>query len=426
MRKPNAYTRHAAGLPTALVSPQPMSPRSAALHHGGPGGAFAGLFGGGRRGAIIADAVAVLGALWALLATAYVMHQLWPSGGGSAMDQAYALEPVLISYSYFEKDPVQVANFEFFLAAGTQHPPRHTDMHWAIVVSGENCSPCQGLYGILRNRETADLRDWGIKEAWHDPKFSLILRSDNVGMDLGAHNATLEYFSYLRLLGRYKYFVFLNSSVKGPFYPPWVPPGWHWTHAYLARMGREVHAVGSSLVCLPEADAGGPGPRLESWAFALDQDGLGAALEAGVFVTRTCKLCTDGDQGIVVGGEYRLTQAQFEEGYNVATLMARYAPGTDWRDEANWGCNDNVHPSRAGTYGGISFHPYETVFVKSSWHVADPYTKRYSQWALQHLLGKPGTEGQFNEKLYAISEEAQRPRDLEEAYHPKLKTGAVR
>jgi hypothetical protein len=44
----------------------------------------------------------------------------------------------------------QVANFEFFLAAGTQHPPRHTDMHWAIVVSGENCSPCQGLYGILR------------------------------------------------------------------------------------------------------------------------------------------------------------------------------------------------------------------------------------------------------------------------------------
>jgi hypothetical protein len=38
----------------------------------------------------------------------------------------------------------------------------------------------------------------------------------------------------------------------------------------------------------------------------------------------SCKLCTDGDQGIVVGGEYRLTQAQFEEGYNVATLMARW------------------------------------------------------------------------------------------------------
>ncbi len=32
--------------------------------------------------------------------------------------------------------------------------------------------------------------------------------------------------------------------------------------------------------------AGGPGPRLESWAFALDQDGLAVAMEAGVFFVR--------------------------------------------------------------------------------------------------------------------------------------------
>jgi hypothetical protein len=56
----------------------------------------------------------------------------------------------------------------------------------------------------------------------------------------------------------YRYFILLNSSVKGPFFPSWTPPGWHWAHAYLARMGGDVHAVGSSLVCLPEADAGAP------------------------------------------------------------------------------------------------------------------------------------------------------------------------
>jgi hypothetical protein len=56
-----------------------------------------------------------------------------------------------------------------------------------------------------------------------------------------------------------------------------------------------------------------------------------------------------------------LTRSQFDAGLNVATLMSRYALGTDWRQQRHWRCNDNVHPSRAGTYDGISFHPYETV-----------------------------------------------------------------
>lgn len=210
---------------------------------------------------------------------------------------------------------------------------------------------------------------------------------------------------------RYKYFIFLNSSVKGPFMPAWVPPEWHWTIAYLSAFqpepnlagasgdprasafpgysqsggggsgssasylaaaaggsaGPPVHAVSSSLVCLPADDAGGPGPRLESWAFALDQPGLAAAIQGGVFLVRGCKLCTDKDNGVVVGGEYGITTAMFGAGYNIATLLSRYARGLDWTDPQHWSCNDNVHPSRAGLYDGISMHPYETVFVKSSW-----------------------------------------------------------
>lgn len=96
------------------------------------------------------------------------------------------------------------------------------------------------------------------------------------------------------LCSKYKYFFFINSSVKGPFYPSYMPYGWHWTHAFLERFapgslsaqedasaaagsvagdragtGRRthahapagafapaVHAVGSGLVCLPHTDAG--------------------------------------------------------------------------------------------------------------------------------------------------------------------------
>lgn len=58
-----------------------------------------------------------------------------------------------------------------------------------------------------------------------------------------------------------------------------------------------------------------------------------------------------------------------QAGYNIATLLSRYARGIDWSDPQHWACNDNVHPSRAGLYDGISMHPYETVFVKASWWV---------------------------------------------------------
>ena len=84
-------------------------------------------------------------------------------------------------------------------------------------------------------------------------------------------------------------------------------------------------------------------------------------------------------------------------------LPLRPHQDVDWRDPAHWACNDNVHPSRHGTYSGIAFHPYETVFVKSSWHVADPYSRRYAAWTEGHLEGRPGTEGTFDYTRYRFA-----------------------
>jgi hypothetical protein len=324
---------------------------------------------------------------------------------------------------------------------------------------------------------TAELAALGIASARSGPgRFTLLRRARNEGMDLGSHNATLSFLALRGRLRRYRLFFLINSSAMGPFVPGWVPPGWHWTHAFTARMGtadaeraaaaeqamaaavgaeqaagaasdggrrralappeddsaaattattavalplstradpprtaapgrplRAVRAVAASLVCLPEEDAGGPGPRLESWAVALDELGLAAAVRAGALAVRPCKTCPDADTSIVVGGEYALTRALLEGGHNVATLLSRYARGLDWGDaRARHGrCNDNAHPSRVGTYGpGASAHPYETVFVKSSWHVAEGYTSRYAKWALNHLLGRAGTEGARDGALY--------------------------
>ena len=151
-------------------------------------------------------------------------------------------------------------------------------------------------------------------------------------------------------------------------------------------------------------------------------------------------------------------------GRNLATLMSRYGRGVDWSQEEHWSCNDNVHPSRYvffffekkkfpkktqkisklqnfknshATYDGIDMHPFETIFVKSSWHVGEPFVSVYSRWAAKlasSSSGSPsssedldgengdenddettsssfdaGTKGQFDEPRYryAISPEAQ-------------------
>ena len=42
------------------------------------------------------------------------------------------------------------------------------------------------------------------------------------------------------------------SSVRGPFYPSYMPRGWQWPMAYTERLTGNTKVVSSSLVCLPK------------------------------------------------------------------------------------------------------------------------------------------------------------------------------
>lgn len=85
---------------------------------------------------------------------------------------------------------------------------------------------------------------------------TLLKRIENEGMDFAAHNSTMTYaMNVLKSFwSQYRFFVFLNSSIKGPFTPKYYP--FHWSEPYLSRIDDKTKAVGSSIVCLPEVDAG--------------------------------------------------------------------------------------------------------------------------------------------------------------------------
>jgi hypothetical protein len=59
-----------------------------------------------------------------------------------------------------------------------------------------------------------------------------------------------------------------------------------------------------------------------------------------------------------------------------------------------------VHPSRHGTYDGISMHPFEVVFLKASWHVGEPFADKYSAWQTTYLRGQSTTKGVFDQAMY--------------------------
>jgi hypothetical protein len=63
-------------------------------------------------------------------------------------------------------------------------------------------------------------------------------------------------------------------------------------------------------------------------------------------------------------------------------------------------------------------HPFETVFIKASWHVGEPHLSTYTRWFKFLAAGSNNTQGTFQEPLYryAISPQAQEPNNAAECF----------
>eukprot|EP00201_Polytomella_parva_P024552 CAMPEP_0175045490 /NCGR_PEP_ID=MMETSP0052_2-20121109/4456_1 /TAXON_ID=51329 ORGANISM="Polytomella parva, Strain SAG 63-3" /NCGR_SAMPLE_ID=MMETSP0052_2 /ASSEMBLY_ACC=CAM_ASM_000194 /LENGTH=212 /DNA_ID=CAMNT_0016309035 /DNA_START=566 /DNA_END=1204 /DNA_ORIENTATION=+ len=192
-----------------------------------------------------------------------------------------------------------------------------------------------------------------------------------------------------------------------------MPDTWHWTYGFLNRMGgiRNDKVVAATLTCKPESDLDAFGPQLDTYIFAVEASALEVLIKEDVFMY--CGTCV-GD----LNPEPALTESLLVNNISFTVLMSRYDRNTDWQNKRNWHCNNNVPPAMHGMYDGISVHPFEVMFVKNTWGVAEPYVRRYSDWFFQHLEYDMGTRGDFDEKMYryAISAEAQAPNNLEEAF----------
>jgi len=260
----------------------------------------------------------------------------------------------LLMYAFFSKNENYNKHLQFFLDFAI----RESDpVDYVIIIQGGNHSVKFPVYKNLR-----------------------VVRRPNTCYDFGAYGDVIKILGGIEAIDKkYKAVMFLNPSAPGPIIPKYWPSSMHWTEIFTSRLKGNVHALGSSITCLPN-DFRGFGPGLEGYATASTPLAISIAMKYGVFDCRNDKM------DVITYSEYGLATSLLKAGLNIDTNLLKYE-NLDWRNTKTWDCNDFKHPTSKLLYEGIAVHPLESVFQKVSWDENDEIfyneTYNYMGWAIR-------------------------------------------
>ncbi|KAK9817964.1 hypothetical protein WJX72_005006 [[Myrmecia] bisecta] len=189
-------------------------------------------------------------------------------------------------------------------------------------------------------------------------------------------------------VSKYKFFIWLNSSVRGPFLPAYMKGVMHWTQAFTNKLTDVVKLVGATINCGGAYEMPAT-PHVQTYVVATDRTGLMVLRNK-----RTVLNCWSNIGETVMHSELGASKAIIEAGYNLDCLMLRYQ-GLDWRDSRASACNANFNPVQQSFYDGINVDPLEVLFIKvkdsmkaAGWgHVAQAV--KYDEWEQQQRQNPP-------------------------------------
>ena len=200
----------------------------------------------------------------------------------------------------------------------------------------------------------------------------------------------------------YDNIFFINSSVRGPFVPPFCHLPWH--EAFLDQMQDDVGMVGTSICSLKEdfrhsinyqARYGGNSPysHVQTMAYALRRKVLSQLIAEGFYQEDR-----DATKTLAIEDyEIHLSQLVLKLGWNLRCLLPEFN-AIDYRlSHANPNPTSTVgDPNEVLGYFGRSAHPYETIFVKTNRNL---YTEAYLDRLAYSML--KGNRSNSSEKLLA-------------------------
>jgi hypothetical protein len=292
------------------------------------------------------------------------------------------LDRPLVLYAYSETKEARF-NLEFFINHGL-----HAQADFVFILNGRT-----NVASIIPDR----------------PNIRYVQR-ENDCYDLGAY---AEVLTGNDLYKKYKKFIMLNASIRGPFVPYWSEGCW--TDMYLSRITDEVKVkslpqsnprekadkyklVGMTANCWPSL-------HVQSMIWATDITGLSILLFPPTAIVQalsqnpTYDPLTETETGVKLPPRYSGINSCFHTwgsavtaeigssaliraaGYKLDTMMAAYHAAQNYEDICDKS-RDGGDVLWDGAYFGMNVHPFETVFMKSNRDV-DPVTiDRLTQWTM--------------------------------------------
>jgi hypothetical protein len=254
-------------------------------------------------------------------------------GIGDAMSSS-----TVVVYHYFEKDLTYKNNLVYFLSVAILE-----EVDYFIMISGE-CTV-----------------------ALPDRRNVTYIKMDNWNNDFGGY---IKFFQVVPVQ-QYEFFIFINSSVRGPFLPSYSD--FRWVNAFIDRLRGDVHLVGASINILPESATHTrrfsavygyqpPYVHAQTTAYALSSTAVRYLLDVGFYsVDRTLT-----KKEVIVQYELKLSQEIIHNGWNIGSFLPGYE-GLDYRklsmDFPNVSSR-NGDVLFEGAFYGRTLSPTEAMFVK--------------------------------------------------------------
>lgn len=196
-----------------------------------------------------------------------------------------------------------------------------------------------------------------LKHCSRPPKNVHIFEKQNICFDLGSIGWLLA--KDITILEKYRYYIWVNSSVLGPVLAPYA--GIHWTQPLLRKLNSVVKLVGPSINCgVPGANkSANPYPHVQSFVSATDREGMKILYERGVFNCHKTKIQA------IQNGEIMASRIFMEMNFSIASLMANQDTQWSSRKLDTTFCNSFQDPMQtAYQMGGVPLQLDEVLFVK--------------------------------------------------------------
>jgi hypothetical protein len=202
------------------------------------------------------------------------------------------------------------------------------------------------------------------------PRLSNIqyINIENKNNDFGA---LLEFSKNKKALN-FDAYVFINSSVRGPFMPTYYPSRWY--EILTSKLTNSVVIVGSSLNLLPENsfhsdyfkekfNFSPPYIHVQTTAFALSSKGYRHLLKKGFFsVTENLS-----KNDVISHYEILLSQLLLNDGFSISSILPTYEEfSLSKRDVVYFKTTKNGDPLYKSAFYGRTLSPLESIFIKTN------------------------------------------------------------